>query len=187
MTEPDNAILEIYVQPGESRLVSEPAVLRTVLGSCVGITFLIPRLGVAALCHPMLPKYPAAQLANGDVRSGRRYVDFAVRDMACRLDALGAGRGEAVVKLFGGNDVLAVTSNARPTVGKLNSEAAIRVLADEGFAVTASCLGGEAGIHITFDTSTGEVRLRHLDDQVRGKTRRPSGTVRRSDSSSGES
>jgi len=34
--EADRIVLEVYVQPGESHLVSEPAFLRTVLGSCVG-------------------------------------------------------------------------------------------------------------------------------------------------------
>ena len=39
MAGPETERLEIYVQPGESHLVRGPAILRTVLGSCVGITF----------------------------------------------------------------------------------------------------------------------------------------------------
>jgi len=35
MLEPETSIREIYVQPGESHLVSHPAILRTVLRSCV--------------------------------------------------------------------------------------------------------------------------------------------------------
>jgi chemotaxis protein CheD len=168
MAGPDTPIREIYVQPGESHLVSEPAVLRTVLGSCVGVTFLVPRLGLGALCHPMMPKSPPAQLAKLSVHAGRRYVDFAIRDMACQLERLGAKRAEAVVKLFGGNDVLTVSgSDPRGTIGRQNSEAALRVLADEGFAITASCLGGVAGVHIDFNTATGEVLLRRLDSDAK--------------------
>ena len=50
--------LKYYVQPGESHLVTEPTILRTLLGSCVGIAFWAPRLGLGALCHPMLPRTP---------------------------------------------------------------------------------------------------------------------------------
>ena len=89
---PDAAVPEIYVQPGESHLVAEPTILRTVLGSCVGIAFRIPRLGVAALCHPMLPSYPVKAPADQSLAAGRRYVDFAIRDLARQFDSLGASR-----------------------------------------------------------------------------------------------
>jgi len=56
--------------------------------------------------------------------------------------------------------LLTANDEKRPTVGKLNSEAAVKVLAEEGFAVTASSLGGTRGINIHFNTKTGEVLLR---------------------------
>jgi chemotaxis protein CheD len=183
MPGPEARIQEIYVQPGESHLVACPAILRTVLGSCVGVTFMVPRLGVAALCHPMLPRCPYAQLAKIGVHTGRRYVDFAIRDIARRLDALGAARAEAVVKLFGGNDVLTpANSDARPTIGKLNAEAAIRVLEEEGFTVTTSRLGGDSGVHISFETRTGEVLLRRLESGPPQRARKAAPNAHRSHS-----
>ncbi len=180
MAEPDKPMREIYVQPGESHLVSEPAVLRTVLGSCVGITFLVPRLGVGAICHPMMPSCPPAQRAGMSVRAARRYVDFAIHDIANRLDSLGAVRGEVLVKLFGGNDVLTINgSDPQKTIGKQNYEAALRLLAEEGFTVVASCLGGTAGVHISFETVHGEVRLRWLDPGKPDKARNAPRTAHR--------
>jgi chemotaxis protein CheD len=164
MPEPEQPVPEIYVQPGESHLVSGPAVLRTVLGSCVGITFLVPRLGIAALCHPMLPQCPRAQPGKISPRAGRRYVDFAIHDMVRQLVSFGASRAETEVKLFGGGDVLAVVHDSgRPSVGKLNSEAALQVLREEGFHISASRMGGRSGVHIQFTTATGEVLVRRLD------------------------
>ena len=98
------------------------------------------------------------------VAEGRRYVDFAIRDLARQFDELGARRSEVQVKLFGGADVLLVGDEAtsKPTVGKMNCEAAVEVLQDEGFQVVASSLGGTAGLNIQFYTRTGEVRLRRL-------------------------
>jgi chemotaxis protein CheD len=160
MAEDDVTLPEIYLQPGESRLVREPTILRTLLGSCVGIAFWAPRLGAGALCHPMLPRFPARPQVPLSRTSGRRYVDFAIRDLARQFDALGARRDEVEVKLFGGGDVLLmINSAARPTVGRLNAEVAIRVLEEEGFRVTASSLGGRRGINIYFNTQSGEVLL----------------------------
>ena len=159
----DELPTEIYVLPGESHLVSGPAILRTVLGSCVGVTFRITRLGVAALCHPMLPAYPGGGRTIMGLAAGRRYVDFTIRDLARQFDSLGARREEIEVKLFGGGDVLVVTNpESRPTVGKLNCEAALRVLCEEGFEVAASSLGGTCGLSIQFHTISGEVLLKRL-------------------------
>ena len=160
MPPPETLLPEVYVQPGESRLVREPTMLRTLLGSCVGIAFRVPRLGLGALCHPMLPRQPAKPGASLSRSAGRRYVDYAIRDLARQFDALGASRDEIEVKLFGGGDVLVMASSAkRPTVGKLNSEVAMKVLAEEGFGVAASSLGGKRGVNIHFNTETGEVLL----------------------------
>jgi len=173
----DELPTEIYVLPGESHLVSGPAILRTVLGSCVGVTFRIPRLGMAALCHPMLPAYPGGGRAMPGLAAGRRYVDFTIRDLARQFDSLGARREEIEVKLFGGGDVLMVTNpESRPTVGRLNCEAALKVLCEEGFEVAASSLGGTCGLNIQFHTITGEVLLKRLSvmgaANVSGSSRR---------------
>ncbi|MGA2887486.1 MAG: chemotaxis protein CheD [Terracidiphilus sp.] len=163
MPELDLILPDLYLKPGESCLVREPTILRTLLGSCVGIAFRIPRLGVGALCHPMLPTYSLKSAGNSSRAIGCRYVDFAIRDLARQFDALGALRGEVEVKLFGGADVLLVsTAESRPTVGRLNCDAAISVLDSEGFAVLASRLGGTAGVKIQFNTMTGEVLLHEL-------------------------
>ncbi len=184
MAAPEAPIREIYVQPGESHLVSEPAVLRTLLGSCVGITFQAPRLGVGGLCHPMMPRCPPGKLQKLSTQAARRYVDFAVRNMASQLDALGASRAEVVVKLFGGNDVLTTSvSDPERTIGKMNCEAAVRVLAEEGFTVAASRLGGTTGVYITFDTATGEVLLRRLANGLLNPERKAKRNAQHSDRS----
>jgi chemotaxis protein CheD len=108
----------------------------------------------------MLPCLPVKRSSTITRSASIRYVDFAIRDLAQQFDALGARRGEVEVKIFGGGDVLLLASDgARPTVGKLNIEVALRVLEEEGFSITASSLGGSRGINIRFNTQTGEVLL----------------------------
>jgi len=164
MLEMANQISEIYLHPGEAYLAREPVVIRTILGSCVGVTFWNARLGVGALTHSQLPRCPISVPALKPA-IGRRYVDFSIRDIARQLDVLGALRSEVQVKLFGGADVLLISDAAalKPTVGKMNCEVAVEVLRTEGFHVTASSLGGNSGVNLRFDTRTGEVLLRRLN------------------------
>jgi chemotaxis receptor (MCP) glutamine deamidase CheD len=165
MLETESEVSEVYLHPGESYFARKPAIIRTILGSCVGATIWSARLGVGGLTHSQLPRCPKQNSpAVLSPAEGRRYVDFAIRDLILQFDKLGAARAELQVKLFGGADVLLVneTESSKPTVGKLNCEAALEVLRDEGFQVAASSMGGTCGLNIRFDTRTGEVRLRRL-------------------------
>jgi len=163
---------EIYLQPGEWELVRTPTVLKTVLGSCVGITFRAPRLGIGALCHPMLPHQAVRSGVHPTPAASGRYVDSIIAELARTLDELGASRSEVEVKLFGGADVLATVST-RATVGEMNAKTAIRVLEEEGFRLSAQHVGGCRGVFIEFHTGTGEVllrRLKHMEPATLART-----------------
>ncbi len=173
MAEDEETLHEIYLHPGELRLVKKPAILHTLLGSCVGIAFRVPRLGLGALCHPMMPHFPAKRAPALTRSAARRYVDYAIRELAGRFDALGARRDEVEVKAFGGGDVLLMQDkSSRPSVGQQNREAALKVLESEGFALRASSLGGCVGVKIDFNTLTGEVILRRLGGNQKCHSRR---------------
>jgi len=149
------------LQPGEVYLAREPTLIRTILGSCVGVAFWSTRFRAGALCHALLPRCPRETV---DPVQGHRYVDFSILELAREFDQIGVSRREVQVKLFGGADVLPVgdSNPLRPTVGRMNCEVAIEVLRDEGFEVAASSLGGTTGRSILFHTGTGEVQLRWL-------------------------
>jgi chemotaxis protein CheD len=166
MKEPEAELADVYLQPGEMFLAREPTMIRTLLGSCVGVTFWSKRLGIGAMCHAMLPESPKQASERLRPEVGYRYVDFSIRDIARKFDELCARRSEVQVKLFGGADVLLGGPRApdRPTVGSLNCDSALAVLSAEGFQVTASSLRGTAGLNIHFDTENGEVQVRRLKD-----------------------
>lgn len=160
-----SALPNLDLQPGELHLARSPAILSTILGSCVGVTFWSARLVVGALCHGVLPRCPQEWSRGSRLSDGYRYVDFSIRYLAEQFDALGVPRHEMEVKLFGGADVLgmAATPNGKPSVGALNRQAAEEVLMAEGFTVIASDLGGVRGRRIHFHTGTGEVLLHRLN------------------------
>ena len=152
----------VSIQPGEIYLARSPMILQTILGSCVGVTFHSARLGAGAMCHGVLPRCPTG----ADPSELCRYVDFSIRYLAKQFDALGAHRSEVEVKLFGGADVLPISAARvdKATVGAQNSLVAREILEEEGFVIAASDLGGKVGRTIHFDTETGEVLVRRLDD-----------------------
>jgi len=166
MADTEIELPEVYLQPGEVHLARKPAILRTLLGSCVGVTFWSPRLSVGALCHGVLPKCPPEALA----RERYRYVDFAICELVRQLENLGARRSEMQIKIFGGADVLPVLSGpiTRATVGSQNWKMALEVIRREGLNLTASDLGGLVGRTIEFHTGTGEVILRRLSRMEAG-------------------
>ena len=163
MSDPAIVLPDLNLQPGELYLARGPAILRTILGSCVGATFWSARLGAGALCHGVLPRCPMYLPKGFALTDGYRFVDFSIRYLAQQFDALGAYRDEVEVKLFGGADVLPTTGNRnRPTVGALNCRAALEVVEQKGYKVSASDLGGNQGRRIHFNTGTGEVLLQRL-------------------------
>ncbi|HEX5229757.1 MAG TPA: chemotaxis protein CheD [Bryobacteraceae bacterium] len=165
MSDLATAMSDVTIQPGELYVARTPTILRTILGSCVSVTFWSSRLGAGAMCHGVLPRVPKVRPPGFSAGEGHRYVDFSIRYLAQKFDALGAQRGELEVKLFGGADVLPHLSErgGRPTVGALNCKSAVDVLAEEGFDVVASDLGGTRGRRIHFHTGTGEVLVYRLE------------------------
>ena len=162
---------EFHVQPGEVQIAREPAILKTILGSCVGVTFWSARIGVGALCHGVLPRFP------GGIRvpEAYRYVDFAILDLIGQLESLGARRREIQIKAFGGADVLPTGSgrSTNQSVGRQNRDSALEVLRTADLRVMASDLGGTAGRVLQFNTATGEVllrRLAHLNESMARRT-----------------
>jgi chemotaxis protein CheD len=142
MPETEAALPEVYLKPGEMYLARQPTIIRTILGSCVGVTFWCARLGVGALCHGMLPRCPKQTSGETSLAFRYRYVDFCIQEIGRQFDQLGAMRSEVQIKVFGGADVLLVDNpEARPTVGRQNCETAIEILRDEGYKVAASSLG----------------------------------------------
>src|ERR1035441_9539924 len=157
-------ILDVYVQPGESYVAREPTIIKTVLGSCVGVTFWNARLGIGALLHAQLPKCPMVASAGLSPTTGRRYVDYSIRHIVRQFDALGVARKDVEVKLFGGGDVLPIGSEAlaKRSVGRLNCISAIEVLKAEGLEISTSSIRGELGVTLRFDSWSGRVLLRRL-------------------------
>jgi len=148
-------LLNVYLMPGEIYVSRVPAMVSTVLGSCVSVILYSPGLAMGAICHAMLP--------SGGDENGLRYVDTAVTAMYEKLGKICKRSLDFEVKLFGGANLLnpgTGCSTGPMTVGQQNVEAALQAIKALGLTLVASHTGGDRGRKIYFNSMTGEVLMR---------------------------
>jgi chemotaxis protein CheD len=150
----------VYLKPGELFLSRQPALVTTVLGSCVSVTIFSPTCRTGAICHALLPK--------GGLDEGFRYVDSTIDYMVGKFTGMGIGLSGCEVKLFGGADIL-LTREARGvrlSVGRQNILEAGSRLQHHGITLVVSEVGGDHGRKLFFNSQTGDVFLKKVRKTV---------------------
>jgi chemotaxis protein CheD len=154
----------VYLKPGEMYFSGEPAVVFTVLGSCLSVTMFHRRRGMGAICHGLLPECSAQKVCYSDCLEGLKFVDCSIQRMVRIFDRYKVRRSELEVKCFGGADMFTLQIE-RPgvvSVGRQNIISAEQILRSEGLKLTVKDVGGPEGRKIFFYTHTGEVLLKRL-------------------------
>ncbi len=149
--------MNVFLRPGGLYISDEPAVVSTILGSCVSVTIYIGRLRKGGICHALLPKR-----LTGDDAGTFRYVDSAISYMLRKFDTRGIKKKEMEVKLIGGADVFDHVDRQTKSVGRQNMEAAMKILENEHLNLSLSDVGGSLGRKIYFYTDTGRVLLQRI-------------------------
>lgn len=146
----------IFLKPGEAVVTCQPALVSTVLGSCVSVTMFEPVSRVGAMCHAMLPRNPGRD----DVL---RYVDTALQELHKKVMRYSLG-SNLVVKIFGGARVLNTGSFAegKLTVGEQNVLCAEQLLEAMQLKVVSRDVGGTRGRRLYFCTKSGDVYLKRM-------------------------
>jgi chemotaxis protein CheD len=142
-------------------LSDKPALVSTVLGSCISVTFFSPRLRIGAICHGLLPICKKENPCDGTCDEGLRYVHCSIKRMCKAFNSLGIGHSEIEVKVFGGADMIFEKGNTE-TVGMQNTKMALSTLKARNLKLKASDTGGSRGRRIIFFSHTGEVFLKKL-------------------------
>lgn len=163
MTDATAAVREVFLQPAELYLGEQPARVRTILGSCVAVTFRVPRLGLAAMTHCLLPAAGAPAFTLPRLEA-QRYVDSTIEIVLADFLRRGARMDEVEVKLFGGADQFESEASGYH-VGQRNVETAQTLLAAHGLRALAHSVGGHRGRWIEFHSTTGDVFVKHLNSQ----------------------
>lgn len=156
MTYTPNAIT---VGVGDLKITQSPNILKTLLGSCIGIVLHDPVNKIGGLLHIMLPK------KNGKDLKITKYADPGLSYFISHIVTnAGASRGALYAKIFGGAKMF--KTNGMLNIGESNEMEVRRILKEEGIKIVASKTGGAKGYNIAFDTHTGDVTCRIFGESV---------------------
>lgn len=147
---------QVYLHPGQIYVSSEPAVISTILGSCVAVCLWDPATRVAAINHFLLPKNPTRGTDDA------RYGDSAMERLVAAMWQHGAGAERVVAKVFGGACVLRNFENNSRSIGALNVAAARHFLEKRGIEIVAEQTGGERGRKLLFDSRDGSAWVKEI-------------------------
>jgi chemotaxis protein CheD len=163
--------LEIFLNPGEYAFGSAPARIRTILGSCVAVTFWHPGLQLGAMCHYLLPARGASQ----QDEPGGKYAEDVIPLISRHFADLGLAPAQFQVKMFGGSSMFPGLSLGESlNIGAKNIQVGLAVLARSGFNILNYDLAGGTNRTVVFDLDSGEVWVRQ------GQVPVTQGTERRS-------
>ena len=138
---------------GEFAVARTTGVLRTLLGSCLGLALYDRRLKAAALGHIVLPD---SQGRNGPPG---KFADTAVPTMIQYLQDLAPGeRLRLHAKIAGGANMFAA-ADARNSIGVQNVAAIERILDALQIPIAGRHCGGEQGRRMMLDAATGAVTI----------------------------
>jgi len=148
-------VAELFVSMGKWAVAPAPVLIRTLLGSCVGVVLYDRVAKMGGVAHVVLPD------SRGDTALPGKYADTAIPAMIADFERMQGrkSQGRLVAKIVGGASMFQTTT---PTlnIGKQNHDAVERILAARGIPILARELGGDAGRRLTLDTQTGTVSVR---------------------------
>ena len=154
----------VYLKAGEMHYTDRPALVITVLGSCLSVTMHDRRLGIAGICHGLLPECKDKRSCPSRCSDGFRYVECSIRQLIRLFDKAGSRRRDIEVKCFGGADMFTrrIEKPGLVSVGRQNITTAEKLLNREGLRIVKQDVGGLGGRKVLFYTHTGEVLLKRL-------------------------
>jgi len=139
-----------FLYPSTMFASVQPAEVTTILGSCVAVCLWDRYLGIGGINHYMLPTWNGMELASP------KYGNIAIERLTERMLQLGCKKNNLVAKVFGGGEVITVSSSSMH-IGERNVMVAEEMLQDQNIPIIGRSTGGKNGRKIIFNTHTGEV------------------------------
>jgi len=144
----------IFLLQGQIYCQRQPALVSTILGSCVSLCLWDPKAGFGGINHYVLPGSGAAAEAKN-----ARYGEVAIEFLHRRMLQLGANADLLQAKIFGGASVFPLGAS-QTTVGTRNVELVIDRMQDLQVSIVEQETGGDVGRQLVFDSGTGQVVAR---------------------------
>ncbi len=141
----------VTVGVGDLKIAKSPKIIKTSLGSCVGVVLYDSTQKIGGMLHLMLP--------NCRDRNSKlsKYADTGIPLLLdLMVNEAKANRSALKAKIFGGAKMFTVNSDLFD-IGKSNILETKNILEKSGLKLVASRLGGTKGHQISLDTESGIV------------------------------
>jgi chemotaxis protein CheD len=159
-----NKVVTLYI--GGVHASDEPIIIKTLLGSCIGVCLYDPERKVGGMNHFMLPHGMVGP--NGTIGSGAdpaltRFGVHAMDRLIAAVMKAGGDRRQLVAKIFGGAHVLGI-GDFESSIPYQNIAFARAFLEKEKFPIVAEDVGGYDPRDVRLLTGTGQVLVRKVVD-----------------------
>jgi chemotaxis protein CheD len=153
---------EVTIHIGGVHASAAPAIIKTVVGSCIAVCLIDPVACVGGMNHFMLPApAPDREESMDRARFGVHAMDLLVG----ALQKVGGQRRRLQAKIFGGGHVLQIPRHAE-SVPERNIRFINEYMLAEGIPVISRDLGGYLPRRIHLATDTGKVQVKRLGAQT---------------------
>jgi len=161
-------VREVFLGPGDLEFSETPAVLKTILGSCVAVCLHDTKLHHGGMCHFILPDVSSATAGR---LSPQAFGEDAVQELLERMLATGSDPRSVTAKVLGGSHL---SSAIEAEIGARNIAVARRVLGARRISITGESVGGSVGRRVRFETASGRTQFRLVEGATEVTPARPS-------------
>ncbi len=139
------------IRMGQMLVAKDGQLLRSLLGSCVGVALYDRRHAAGGLAHIVLPD------AKGKTDLPGKFVDTAIPKLIDDIRRMVGSDLRLAAKLAGGASMF--KTQVANHIGRQNVEASERLLMQLGIPIVARHCGGEKGRKMILHTATGRVQI----------------------------
>lgn len=131
-------------------------ILKTILGSCVAIVVYDEVRRIGGLIHCLLP-YQRSNEKHA-VREPARYVDVGISNLLDEMHRQRCLDRNFTLRVVGGANMM--PRCCLPDIGAQNTEAARKMLAEQGLSVNGEVVGGTQYRHVELSIDSGQCLVR---------------------------
>ncbi len=151
---------KINIHIGDYYASREPAVIQTILGSCVSVCLFDKKNRIGGMNHILLPGKPDLNRIDPSARYGMNAMELLIN----RMMSLGGDRRQIVAKVFGGAHIIPVISPDN-SVGQRIAEFVKAFLQREEIKIVSQNIGGDKARKVLFYTNSGNVYVKYIDNR----------------------
>ena len=152
----------ISVGIGEYYVAKSPLVLRTILGSCVGVLLYDKAHKIGGLAHVYLPSSEDYKNTRDKSINSHKYADILIPHMINDMIKNGANKRYFISYILGGASLFNIKPDSNLNIGKKNLLMVKKILKETKITFFELKVGGNTGIKVFFDLTNGDINVKDL-------------------------